>query len=103
MSRGHRQVKKDRNHQEVCDGLRAADMSVVDLSVVGKGCPDICVGWRGVNVLLEIKDPAKPPSKRALTEDEAEFQLHWRGHMFVVHSAAEAIAYVEGEVKQRRT
>ena len=92
--RGNRQFKVDRNHQEIVEALRKAGISVVSLAVVGKGCGDLLCGYRGFNVLLEIKDGTAIPSKRVLTEDEAKFALHWRGQWCKVESTGEALAAV---------
>jgi hypothetical protein len=32
--------------------------------MVGRGVPDLLVGWRGTNLLLEVKDGNKPQSAR---------------------------------------
>lgn len=55
-------------------------------SNLGGGFPDIVVGKYGINVLVEIKDGSKPPSKRKLTEDEADFHSAWRGMACVIES-----------------
>lgn len=54
--------------------------------MVGDGFPDIVVGRYRQNVLVEIKDGEKPPSKRALTPDEIEFRDGWLGWYEVVES-----------------
>lgn len=82
----------DGNQAEVLRALRAAGRSVLVLSRVGHGCPDLLVGWPGGNLLMEVKDGSKPPSKRRLTPDEAAFAASWRGPRVVVTSVAEALA-----------
>src|SRR5574343_366683 len=84
--------KTDRNHQEIINALRKCGFSVFSLHRVGKGFPDLIVGKNGVNVLLEIKDGAKPKSAQKLTSDEIAFHSEWRGQVAVVGSAEEAIA-----------
>jgi hypothetical protein len=54
----------------------------------------LVAGYRGRNFLLECKDGAKPPSARALTDDQVEFKAGWRGHWAVVNSPDEAIEVV---------
>jgi Holliday junction resolvase len=66
--------------------LRKLGFSVSVTSGLGKGFPDLAVGRNGVNVLVEVKDPAKPPSARKLTEDEYEWHQNWRGLVIVAET-----------------
>lgn len=93
MSR--RAAKVDANQSAIVQALRAAGCSVQSIASVGKGAPDLLVGYGGQNYLLEIKDPAQPPSARKLTDFEAAWHLSWKGSVRVVHTADEAIAYVK--------
>lgn len=89
-----RAAKVDANHKSIVDALRAVGATVQDLSAVGKGCPDILVGYRGQNVLLEIKDGTLSPSRRHLTEDQIAWHAHWRGRVRIANSVAEALHLV---------
>ena len=79
-----RAARKDTNHKEVCDEFVRLGCAVLDLSQLGKGCPDVLVslmtGGRSVNWLVEIKhgDAAK------LTPDQLEFLSWWQGPVSVV-------------------
>lgn len=84
----------DANQPEIVKDLRKAGAIVQHLHMVGKGCPDILVGFRGVNYLLEIKDGAKPPSARKLTKDEATWHLQWSGTVSIVNNSNEALAAI---------
>ena len=46
----------------------------LDLSSVGKGCPDGLIGYHGRTYLVEIKGP-----KGTLTDDQGNFIDIWRG------------------------
>lgn len=81
----------DANQPAIVKALRQAGATVQVLSEVGKGCPDILVGFRGDNHLLEIKDGEKIPSKRKLTDDEAQWHDEWRGRVVVVESIEDAL------------
>lgn len=87
------QVRKrgrvDSNQRQLVKELRSIGCSVAITSQLGSGFPDIVVGYRGVNYLLEIKDPDKPPSQRKLTTDEIEFQDKWKGQYAVIHTLEE--------------
>lgn len=82
----------DRNQTSIVAALRAAGCSVEPrLARVGGGCPDILVGRRGVNFLLEIKDSEKVPSARKLTADEVVWHREWMGQVCVVKTIEEAL------------
>jgi hypothetical protein len=86
-----RAAKVDRNHQEIVAALRDVGASVLSLAPLGRGAPDLLVGFRGQVYLLEVKDGAKAPSKQRLTADEARWHQEWRGHVAVVRSVDEAL------------
>lgn len=92
-----RRAKVDDNQSQIVADLRSLGCSVLHLHAVGQGCPDVLVGWRGRNVLLELKDGAKPPSRRKLTPAQTEFFDTWRGEAHVVSSTDEARAVVMRE------
>ena len=89
-----RAAKVDANQSAIVDALRAVGATVQPLHTVGKGCPDLLVGWRGVNTLIEVKDGAKPPSARALTADQVEWHGGWKGRVAVANTVAEALAAI---------
>lgn len=92
-----RRGKVDRNHREVVAALRQIGATVQSLADLGKGVPDLLVGFRGRDVLLEVKDGSLPPSKRNLTPDEAKWSEAWRGApVTVVLNAEDAIRAVTG-------
>jgi len=81
----------DANQPEIVKALRSVGATVQHLHTVGKGCPDILVGHRGRNFLLEIKDGAKVPSARKLTDDEAAWHQQWLGNVAIVSNTDEAL------------
>lgn len=89
--------RKDTNQADVVLALRQAGCSVADTAALGRGFPDLVVGLRGKNFLLEVKDGSLPPSRRKLTDDESAFHENWRGQIFVVTSVEEAMAIVFGD------
>lgn len=64
------------------------------LAELGKGVPDIAVGYRGKNFLFEIKDWKQPPSKRKLTLDEKKWHQAWNGQVHVVETFDEALKII---------
>jgi hypothetical protein len=94
-----RAAKTDRNQSEIVSALRRAGASVVPLHAVGMGCPDLLVGFRGTNHLMEVKDGDLPPSARALTSWQDQWHHTWEGQACVVTSPEEALAVLfEGAV-----
>jgi hypothetical protein len=89
-----RRAAVDANQSEIVKALRAAGASVQHLHTLGQGCLDLLVGYLGQNHVLEVKDGSKPPSRRALTEDEAKWIAAWRGSYAIVTSPEEALAAI---------
>jgi len=79
-----RAAKIDANHEAVVTALRAAGATVQSLAGVGKGVPDLLVGYKGQTLLMEVKDGFKPPSKRALNEDQLRWHGSWKGGALAV-------------------
>jgi Holliday junction resolvase len=50
-----RAARTDANQDGIVAALRGAGASVQSLAATGKGCPDLLVGWRGANLLMECK------------------------------------------------
>ena len=86
-----RAAKVDANQTEIVKALRQVGASVQSLAATGKGVPDLLVGFRGKNLLLEVKDGDKVKSARKLTADQVEWHQGWRGHVAVVESVEQAI------------
>lgn len=87
MRRAH---KVDSNQRAIVQALRACGATVAVTSQLGAGYPDLTVGWRGLNYLMEVK----PSVGAKLTEPEAVFHAAWRGQVHVVTSVDEALALV---------
>lgn len=90
-----RKSRVDSNQGEIVRALRQAGASVQCLHTIGRGTPDLLVGFRGFNFLLEIKDGSKPPSARRLTPDEERWHLEWQGQVTIVGSIDEAIKLIK--------
>lgn len=80
----------DSNQSLIVSTFRKLGCSVVHLHQIGKGCPDILVGLQSanygkLNILVEIKDGAKPQSKQKLTPDQVVFHNDWQGLIVIVN------------------
>jgi Holliday junction resolvase len=86
-----RAAKVDANHVQVVEALRAAGATVQSLAAVGKGVPDLLVSFKGVNLLMEVKDGNKSPSRQKLTEDQIKFHGAWQGPISIVDGPEAAL------------
>jgi hypothetical protein len=96
-----RAAKIDGNQGDIVAALEAAGASVQSLAAVGAGCPDILIGYRGVNYAVEIKDPTQAPSDRRLTPMQKKWHAEWQGKAHLVETVEQALLIV-GAVKQVR-
>lgn len=83
--------KVDANQGEIVDALRKIGASIIDLSAVGGGAPDLAVGFLGKTYLLEVKNPK---TKGKLNKLQQKWHDEWKGSVYVVYSAEEAIGIV---------
>jgi hypothetical protein len=97
-----RRAKADDNQPEIVAALRGIGATVEHLHRVGGGCPDLLVGWRGGNHLIEVKDGAKAASDRKLTPAQVDWHDGWKGSAFVVTSVDEALAAIGAKDKGDR-
>jgi hypothetical protein len=81
-----RAAKIDANQRLIVEYLRARGVSVAITSSTGDGFPDLVCGFRGKNILLEIKDGEKVLSQQKLTAKQVVFHSLWRGQIAVVNS-----------------
>jgi Holliday junction resolvase len=65
----------DLNHQEIVKKFRDLGASVFDTSGIGRGCPDILLGYNGLTCLVEIKSG----EKKKFTEAQLKFMSEWKG------------------------
>jgi hypothetical protein len=65
----------DENQRTITHTFIAMGASVLNLSTVGRGCPDLLIGYRGVSCLVEVKSS----EKAAYTEPQIKFMQEWRG------------------------
>lgn len=86
--------RKDANHNAIVRAFQQAGASVLDLSGVGGGCPDLLVGIGGVDLLVEVKLPVGKrggTAHSALNHLQRAFHAHWRGRTPVVIRTVEDV------------
>lgn len=84
-----RAARTDKNHAEIVKAFRRLGASVLDLSRVGAGCPDLLVAQHGVNILVEVKF-----EKGGLTPDQKVFHDAWKGQICIARTAEDVAEIV---------
>lgn len=89
--------RKDGNHSTIAKRFEALGCTVFDTSAIGlAGFPDLVVGFRQVNHLVEVKNPETRYGRAGLNEAQSAFNRHWNGAgMWTVTSEDEATAIVQ--------
>ena len=86
-----RAAKVDDNQSEIVALFRKLGWTVLIISQL-KNCCDIIVSKSGRTVAIEIKDGAKPPSARKLSDGEVKFRNAWQGEYQLVICNDDVIA-----------
>jgi Holliday junction resolvase len=87
-----RAKRVDCNQKDIVHALRTFGATVVDLSGVGKGCPDLLIGFKGKTYLIEVKKD----SKAKFTPQQLQFNELWIGGIIArIESIDEAIALLK--------
>lgn len=86
----------DANQTQITRELRQIGLSVLVLSSIGSGCPDILVGSLSphgcpIGLLVELKASAGD----TLTDDEADFLLAWKGPKMVAWTTEQILEEIE--------
>jgi hypothetical protein len=79
----------DSIQKQVTESLRKLGITVLVLSNVGHGCPDLLLGYGGHNYLVELKC-----GKNELTPFEKRFFDEWRGQADIAHNLDEILNYL---------
>jgi hypothetical protein len=95
-----RKGRTDGNQAEIVKALRAVGASVQPLSAVGSGCPDLLVGYRGANYLLEVKNLNGYAARKSqgFQPDQLKWHGAWFGQVATVFSVEDALRAV-GEIQ----
>ena len=90
-----KKARVDANQKEIVQELRKRGISVLHTHQLGRGAPDIIVGYMNSNYLIELKDGNKSKSQQRLTKDELEFSLKWRGNYAVCNSLEQILLLID--------
>ena len=84
---------RDANEPQIVAALEGVGASVIRLDKP----VDLLVGYRGRNLLLEVKTPLGPKGGRShskATPEQRDFFARWRGQFSVVRTVEEALAAI---------
>lgn len=88
--------KADANQREIMKLCRQIPgVSVVTIHEVGKGIGDILLGYRKINYLIEIKNPAMVKSQKKLTAAEVKFHDKWNGQIAIIESIEDILKLIK--------
>lgn len=94
-----RAARIDDNQPEIVAALRKVGATVQSLAAIGKGCPDLLVGYNGFTYLMEVKDPSKPKADIQLTPDQIEWHKKWCGSSIAIVYGVEGAFKILGLIK----
>jgi len=92
-------ARVDDNQKKIVRYLRDLGVSVAITSAQGKGFPDLVCGYKGKNILLELKDGNKPLSAQALTPEQKLWHYDWKGQVTVVNTAEAAWEEIQKQIR----
>jgi hypothetical protein len=90
-----RAARVDTNHAEIVNALRQRGATVQSLAKIGKGAPDLLVGYLGKNFLMEVKDRGTQYGKKGLNANQRRWFETWRGRVYEVASIEDALAVLK--------
>lgn len=82
--------KVDNNQAHFVKLLRNIGASVAITSGLGGGFPDLVVGYKGKNIMIEVK-----MKNGKMTEDQIIFRSKWRGQYVVVRDIEDLALVLE--------
>ena len=79
----------DANHIEITEALHRVGASVQSMAALGGGCPDLLVGYRNRNWILEVKTDVG-----GLTTAQESWLGTWNGQVAIVRNVDGAIRVI---------
>lgn len=85
----------DKNQKDIMDALTQVGASVWDLSMVGRGCPDLIIAYQGKDYLIEVKNPENAYGRKGFNKNQQKFVDEWRGgKIYLVRSVEDALKVI---------
>ena len=89
--------RTDANQGHIIRAVQKIGGTVVDLSQVGGGVPDILIGFRGNNYLVEIKNPE---AGGKLSDNQVKFVDNFNGRVDVIYHFDELLSVLLGKSRE---
>ena len=84
-----RAARVDENQADLVAYLRKRGATVKSLAAVGQGFPDLAVGYKGINLLVEIKNPSQSNTVQKLKPQQVDVHENWQGKIDIVKTEAD--------------
>jgi len=104
-------MAKDANHGTIVRAFEQGGATVVSLHTLGRGVPDLLIGFAGCDQLVEVKLPLRPSSEAGgvqhprtrLNSRQVGWHNHWRGERpRVIRTPEEAEALLDDMAERGR-
>jgi len=78
--------KVDANQPAIVEAIRKAGATVLHMHMLGKGAPDLAIGYGGMVLLCEVKQ-----GNKKLTLDEQKWHEEWTGGVYLIRNIDDAL------------
>jgi len=95
-----RRKRVDDNQEEIAETFLKCGASVLSLSQVGGGVPDLVVAYAGETFLVEVKNRKTSYGRRGLSFMQDKFAKYWKGKLFMVSEIDEVLPILRSIVSQ---
>ncbi len=85
----------DKNQAALVVVFEQLGCSVLNCVRVGSGFPDLIIGYRGHDYLVEVKNPTNAYGKRGLNGNQKRWSDTWPSPVFVVRTEDDVIKLVK--------
>jgi hypothetical protein len=86
--------RTDNNQRLIMNAFKKLGYSVFDVSVLGRGFPDLIVSKNRKNFLIEIKN-----EKGKFTEVQLKFYKYWQGDIFCIKNYNDLEMFIRNKLK----
>jgi hypothetical protein len=89
---------KDASQDAIVEALKTAGATVEDLSRAGKGgLPDLLVGFRKKNYMIECKPATGSAKQLRLRDTQEKWHGEWQGQVAIAHTPEDALRIINAQ------